>query len=147
MADINFFFQEIAATYMSLCWFISMSSMNLLHPIMPFAIILPALLAFLPYRFLKDPFAKKSIALMPAFWVIIGLWGGIFRDRKNSTDWPHSIQYFVIFVFAVFLIYGIYCCFKNKGHRIPTMVFFAANIYFALFVSFCALMSITGDWL
>jgi hypothetical protein len=146
MGEINLF-QEIAATYMSLCWFISMSASNLLHPIMPFAIILPVLLAFLPYRFIKDFYVRKSIALMPAFWVIIGLWGGVFRDQKNPSDWPNFVVYFVVFVLAVFLIYGIYCCFKNRGYRIPTIIFFAVNIYFALFVSLCAVMSITGDWL
>ena len=154
MNDMSFL-QEIFAAYMSLCWFISMAVQAVFNPVMPLAIIVPIILAAFPYliknerfkNFKKDAPIKRSIALLPAFWVVIGLWGGAFRSRGHSEPWPHFIEYFVLAVLALFLIYGVYRCFKNKGYRILTIILFVINLYFALFVSFCAGMSITGDWL
>lgn len=154
MNDFNIL-HEIAAAYMSLCWFISMAVETIFNHIMPLAIIVPIFLAVFPYlikndgftNLKKDALIKRSIALMPAFWVFIGLWGGAFRRREHAQPWPHFIEYFVLAALVLFLIYGVYRCIKNKGYRIPTTILFVINIYLALFVSFCAGMSITGDWL
>jgi hypothetical protein len=146
-------FSEIAAVYSSLCWFISMSVMGLPKPIMSAAILVPMILGALPFlvnndkfRTLKKDFTiKLSIALMPVFWVIAGICGGIFRYK--TTRWPPVTEYIILALLIGFLAYGIYCIFKNERYRIFTAVLFLVNIYFALSISLCALMSIANDWI
>lgn len=149
-------FQEIVLIYMSLNWFISMSTLNFLHPIMPFAIILPIILGGLPFLFVHDFSRPKEIkhlnikikiAMMPAFWVLIGLIGAIFRNGGPIYKWSGFSDYILLFIFGASFIFGIYAIFKNKGCRLITFIFFIINSYMTLFMAFIAGMSISGTWL
>ncbi len=155
MEDSNLLY-EMGMAYRSLCWFISMSLGNRLHPIMPFAIIIPIGLGLVPFlvkndwfrNLKKDVEIKYSISFMPIFWVAIGIWGGIFKRQKPPLpQWPAYIEYVILALLVGFCVYGIYRIIKNRGYRILTIILFLVNAYFAVMVTFCAGMSITGVWL
>lgn len=154
MGDLNLF-QEIVAAYSSLCKLISMLVTYLHYPLVPFllypilqiAIAVLSLLALLPYWRIKDVSIKMSLALMPAFWVVIGAWGFVFRHRENSARWPNFIIDIPSVFVVLFFVYGIYLCIKNERHRLLTIVFFICNTFFLLMTHLYAVMSITGTWL
>ena len=145
---------QIFHIYLDLCWFISMAVMNLLHPVMPLSIVVPITIALFPFLIRNDNFnnlkkdfsIKCSLSLMPVFWVVTGLWGGIFEHKTNQA-WPAFVQYFILFVLIFFFIFGVFSIVKNKGYRKISIFLYIVNIYFALFVFACASMSIAGAWL
>ena len=143
---------QIRNIYLTLCWFISMAVY--LYPVTPLIIFVPIIIALFPFLIRnanfndrkKDINVKCTLSMMPVFWVVIGLWGGIFRHKTNQ-EWPGLVQYFILFVLIFFFIFGVYSIVKNKGYRAISIFLFVVNVYFALFVSACASMSISGVWL
>ena len=57
------------------------------------------------------------------------------------------LVFLILFVLIFFFIFGVYSITKNKGYRVISIFLFVVNVYFALFVSACASMSISGVWL
>ena len=145
------FIHEMYAAYMSLCWFISMTLGNALHPIMPLSIIVPIIIGGLPFLFDTNHFEnfknnldrKYLLSFMPLFWVVIGFWGGIFRHERGHEAWPHFISYIAGLILIGFFVYGLFLIHKNKGYRRATTYLFIINLYFALTISFIAGMSIS----
>ncbi len=132
------------------------------QPLMPFFVIVPVIIAALPFAAIRGETGnwkekidiKSSLAIMPAYWVVIGLWGSAFAHRsyvedgkRIATEYPAYINYICLMFLAVFFIYAVYRVYKNKGHRIFSSVYTLINAYFVLFITFIAGMSMSGTWL
>lgn len=149
-------FDEILMIYKSLCWFISMALRNALHPVMWFAIAVPALLALMPFLFdnarfknLKNNADRKArLAVLPLFWTFSGIWGAAFRDRGPKVpDFPVLVLYIIPAVTLFYVVYGIYAIYKNKNYRTVSTILFLVNAYMMTAMLFIGSMSINGTWL
>jgi len=121
------------------------------------AILVPVALAVAPFLFQNDWFrdfskdlrTKVSLALLPSFWVFAGVWGSVFHStfRQDHTRWPDFISYPLLLVLIGFILYSAFLVYKNKGHRLLTILFVLINAWFVFMVTLAAGMSISGDWL
>lgn len=139
--------EELSHIYGAFNWFISMTVFNVLHPIMPFSIIVPLLLMLLPFALRSPSKIKITLATLPIFWVITGLAGAVFQDRGPLDSYEHIGNLITGIAFLLFILFSGFCFYSNKGFRWRTCLFVIINLYFILFMSLISGMSISGTWL
>jgi hypothetical protein len=90
------------------------------------------------------------LAILPAGWIFVGLWGGyysvdvtsgVYSPNPSWVLWPISYGWAVYLALAVLLI-----AFMPQGRFIAAL-FAALNLYLMLAMSFLAGMAVTGQWL
>lgn len=125
----------------------------------PFTILIPIVLAASPFLYDTDRFrnfkkhlkVKLSLAALPLFWILIGMWGGIFRFNhdapNNNLLSKHTAGSLLLFFAACYIIYGCYFLYRNKGYRIITAFLLLVNGYIAFLMLFVAGMSVSGNWI
>jgi hypothetical protein len=128
-----------------------------LHPVTPFAILVPVAITACPLYVIPDHAVKLRLIILPLLWTLIGVFGAAFRNRlpfdifsnmaHRADRLPHFFSDVVLWSLILFIVYGLYQLFKNVGYRRFTAVYFLINLWFALFISFVAGMSISGVWL
>jgi hypothetical protein len=147
---------ELATIYMNVNWFISMSLFNKLHPIMAYATQLPLFLIYFPFMLKQDAFSKEPIkdfpikarlAALPSIWFFIAFLGAAFRKKGTLYVSESFMSSVLLGEIIAFICFGVFQLFKNKNWRIFTFFYFVINLYFCLFISFMAGMSISGTWL
>jgi hypothetical protein len=154
LAVLTWFWDESSNAFVHLCWFISMALGNSFHWLMPSAIVVPIVLTVAPFVFSRYAASGVGnahsaiwpIAVLPWFWVAIGLLGGIFRAER----WPpvqHGAETASLIFVLTFVIFGIYVFMQSRGRRVLALCLIVANAYLVLVVDFIAGMSISGSWL
>jgi hypothetical protein len=90
------------------------------------------------------------LGLLPAMWILVGLWGGYFWlhwERRPLIHNPDWVKWPLLPAVAVFVVIGGALIVYLKGIRIPVTLFFLLNLYFMLMMTFLASMAVTGTWL
>jgi hypothetical protein len=108
-----------------------------------------AILAGLVWTFVRAepiPHWKLSLlALLPAIWIFVGLWGGYFwRHSEPNPEWVLYPLRVGIWVFSALAI-GLIVCLREA--RWFVLLFILLNFYFMLAMTMLASMAVTGDWL
>jgi hypothetical protein len=125
-----------------------------LRPILLFWAPIIVILGFLIASFRRSPNLVRSrfwwLAILPACWIFVGLWGGyysvdvtsgVYSPNPSWVLWPISNGWAVYLALAVLLV-----AFMPQG-RFFAALFAALNLYLMLAISFLAGMAVTGQWL
>lgn len=142
---------QIYTVYLNFCWFISMALFNALGTIKPVLIVVPIIIGSAPFWIKKQVFdnntgLKQQLSIMPIFWVLTGLLGGVFRFQGSGNP-NHIAGYFIWLIILSFVFYCRRCLRISESGRKIIWVFIVVNGYFLLLISFFASMAISGTWI
>jgi len=146
--------QSAANAFRTLFWFlqqaVTVGGLGATYFIIPFTIL--AALATVGFVRQASGTRRRLLSLivgLPAIWVLVGLWGGVFW-----FDWAHHaapnsrwIQYPPVAGLLFSFLAAAYFCFCLRGARVFALVYSLINIYFTVTMFFLSEMAVTGEWL
>ena len=90
------------------------------------------------------------LAILPALWIFIGLWGGYFWldwQHKPAVLNPNWVLYPINFGLWIYIACAAGLIAYLSGARLFATLFALLNLYFMVAMTFLASMAVTGTWL
>lgn len=108
------------------------------------AFALPAVVA----AFTRAPLRSfLPLIVLPAIWVLLAIWAGIFWAPHIIADPPLWRTLPVTSAYPLFLACTLYLVWRLPDLRVVTVAFAFSNLSFVTRVLFVAGMAVTGIWL
>jgi hypothetical protein len=138
-------------TLWALVWFLyqcsSVGGLGAIYFWVPTIIIL----GFLSACFRRSPAAGKRrfwwLAILPACWILVGLWGGYYWREPYSSPNPPWVLWPVNFGLWVYLALAAALIVYMRRGRTFAVLFAAFNLYLKLGITLLAGMAVTNNWL
>jgi hypothetical protein len=89
------------------------------------------------------------LAVLPALWIFIGLWGSFFWVdwRGSAPRNPAWVIQVVNWMPVAFILTGVAIILYLRGARLAATIWFIINLYFLVAMAFLSGMAVTGVWL